>query len=280
VRCGDLVRFPDRLKPITIGVRSLSVSPATLQLGQGASKPLALKGLLSDGQAAPRSLLAGAAWATSNSAVAVVETGDAVFGTGPGTAVVTAQLGTAEVSAVVTVTGTSNLAAGDTNSTAPGASSSRSGDGGSSLSSPGRSGGSSPSSQPSASPPLCTPKIATAGPFEAAGSQTVEVTGSCFGAGNTASAADTAYFEITDLTKGWSACWTDGPGDLVTCNISSWTNDGITFSGYTGYYGQGGWVVSDGDEIEVQVWNPQSSNGPAACQVVAGSGSATNCSGS
>ena len=97
---------------MTIGVRSLSISPATLQLSPGASKPLTLKGLLSDGQAAPRSLLAGVAWSTSNSAVAVVETSGAVFGAGPGTAVVTAELGTARASAVVMVTATSNLAGG------------------------------------------------------------------------------------------------------------------------------------------------------------------------
>jgi hypothetical protein len=259
-------------RPVGIGVRSLSISPATLQLGKGASRPLTLKGLLSDGQAAPRPLLAGAAWSTSNTAVAVVETGGAVLGVGPGTAVVTAQLGTARASAVVTVTGTSNLAGGNTNSTAPGVSSSRARGGGPSSSSPGGGG--------TTSPPLprsCTPRIATVGAFEAAGTQTVYVTGSCFGTGNTSSAADTQYFEITDRTKGWSGCWTNGPGDLVTCNIFSWTDSEISFSGFAGYYGQGGWVVSNGDDIEVEVWNAQSGKGPATCQVVVGSGSLTNC---
>lgn len=121
------------------------------------------------------------------------------------------------------------------------------------------------------------PQIATVGAFEAAGTQTVYITGSCFGTGNTSSAADTEYFEITDLTKGWSACWTNGPGNLVTCNIFSWTGGEISFSGFAGDYGQGGWVVSNGDDIEVKVWNAQSGNGPATCQVVVGSGSLTNC---
>jgi hypothetical protein len=275
-------------RPVGIGVRSLSISPATLQLGQGASRPLTLKGLLSDGQAAPRSLLAGTAWSTSNSAVAMVETGGAVLGAGPGTAVVTAQLGTARASAVITVTGPSNLAEGDTSSTAPGVSSSPGRGGGPSPSSPGRGGGpsssspggegaTSPSPSPTSSPTSCTPRIATVGAFEAAGTQTVYVTGSCFGTGNTSSAADTEYFEITDVTKGWSACWTNGPGDLVTCNIFSWTGGEISFGGFAGYYGQGGWVVSNGDDIEVKVWNAQSGNGPATCQVVVGSGSPTSC---
>ena len=259
-------------RPVGIGVRSLSISPPKLQLGQGASRPLTLKGLLSDGQAAPRPLLAGAAWSTTNTAVAVVETGGAVLGVGPGTAVVTAQLGTARASAVVTVTGMSNLAGGDTNSTAPAVSSSRGRGGGPSSSSPG--GGRTTSSP---LPRSCTPRIATVGAFEAAGTQTVYVTGSCFGTGNTSSAADTQYFEITDRTKGWSGCWTNGPGNLVTCNIFSWTDSEISFSGFTGYYGQGGWVVSNGDDIEVKVWNAQSGKGPATCQVVVGSGSLTNC---
>jgi hypothetical protein len=200
-------------KPVTIGVRSLSISPATLQLGPGASRPLTLKGLLSDGQAAPRSLLAEVAWSTSNSAVAVVETSGAVFGAGPGTAVVTAELGTARASAVVTVTATSNPAGGNANSTAPGLSSPQARGGGHSSPSPGGGGASSPPPSPASSPTSCMPQIATVGAVEAAGTQTVYITGSCFGTGNTSSAADTQYFEITDVTKGWSACWTDGPGE-------------------------------------------------------------------
>jgi hypothetical protein len=266
-------------RPVTIGVRSISISPATLQLGPGDNRPLTLKGLLSDGQAASKSLLAGAAWSTSNSAVAVVETGDAVFGVGPGTAVVTAQLGTARASAVVTVTGTSNIAGGDPNSRAPAVPPSPGRGEESPSSSPRAGGGSSPSPSPSpsSSPTSCTPQIATVGAFAAAGNQTVYITGSCFGTGNTSSAADTEYFEITDVTKGWSGCWTNGPGDLVTCNIFSWTDDEISFSGFAGYYGQGGWVVANGDTIEVKVWNAQSDTGPATCQVVAGSGSTSNC---
>jgi hypothetical protein len=130
-------------------------------------------------------------------------------------------------------------------------------------------------------PPPCTPKIATVGPFGATATQTVEITGSCFGAGNTSSGADTAYFRISDLTAGWNACWTGDPNtDQVGCDISSWTDTTITFSGYTGDYGQNGWVVTKGDDIEVQVWNPQSGKGPATCDVVAGSSAPSNCSGS
>ena len=119
-------------------------------------------------------------------------------------------------------------------------------------------------------PTPCTPKINAVGPFQATATQTVEITGSCFGSGNTTSGADTAYFRISDLTAGWNACWTGDPNtDQITCDISSWTNQKITFSGYTGNYG-GSWVITKGDDIEVQVWNPQSGKGPATYEVVAG----------
>jgi hypothetical protein len=128
----------------------------------------------------------------------------------------------------------------------------------------------------SSSPPPgpCTPAINAVGPFEATVTQTVEITGSCFGTGNTSSGADTAYFRISDLTAGWNACWTGDPGtDQVSCSIASWTNNEIIFSGYTGDYGEGSWVVTSGDLIEIQVWNPQSGKGPATFEVTAGGSS-------
>jgi serine/threonine protein kinase len=129
------------------------------------------------------------------------------------------------------------------------------------------------------SAPACTaPQIASVSAFQATATQTVQITGNCFGTGNTSSAVDTAYFRISDLTKGWNACWTLDPDtDSVTCDISSWTAQGITFSGYTGDYGA--YTVDAGDQIKVQVWNPQSGKGPATCQVVAGSGANNDCSG-
>ena len=68
--------------------------------------------------------------------------------------------------------------------------------------------------------PPCTPEIATVGPFEANATQTVEISGSCLGTGNTTSGTDTAYFRITDLTTGWNACWTGDPGTTLSRAIS------------------------------------------------------------
>jgi hypothetical protein len=133
-------------------------------------------------------------------------------------------------------------------------------------------------STPAPPPGPCTPRINTVGPVASANYTAVEVTGSCFGTGNTASRADTDYFRISDLTAGWNACWTGDPGtDQVTCNILTWNNTTIVFDGFTGGYGQNGWVISNGDRVKFQVWNPQSGKGPASCEVIVGSGATTHC---
>jgi len=124
----------------------------------------------------------------------------------------------------------------------------------------------------------CTLKLNAVGPFEAGAAQTVEITGCGFGTGDTTSRADSADFRISDLTAGWNACSTRDPGtDSVTCDISSWTNTTIVFSGFAGDYGQYTWAVAKGDKIGIQVWNPQSGQGPATCEVVAGDSGSAAC---
>ena len=116
----------------------------------------------------------------------------------------------------------------------------------------------------------CTPKINAVGPFASTATQTVGITGSCFGTGNTSSGTDTAYFRISDLTAGWNACWTGDPNtDFINCALLSWTNQRIIFSGFSGIYGQTGNVITAGDRISIQAWNPQSGKGPATYEVVA-----------
>ena len=116
----------------------------------------------------------------------------------------------------------------------------------------------------------CIPKINAVGPFKSAATQTVGITGSCFGIAHTTSGTDTAYFRISDLTAGWNACWTGDPHtDFINCGFLSWTNQKITFSGFSGVYGQSGDVITGGDHIRIQAWNPQSGKGPATYEVVA-----------
>jgi hypothetical protein len=150
-------------KPVTVGVRSLSISPASLNLTAGGSAPLTLTGLLGNGQAAPGSLLAGVAWTSSNQDVAVVEdSADTVVATGAGTAVITAQLGTAQASAVVTVAGTSNLAGGGNNPGAPPVSSATSTRTTSQSPAAARSSSAAPPTTPPPSTATSTPAPATA----------------------------------------------------------------------------------------------------------------------
>ena len=125
----------------------------------------------------------------------------------------------------------------------------------------------------------CAPEISLVGPGGAAAAGTLEIVGSCFGTGNTTTAADTSYFRISDLKKRrWNGCWTGDPDtDQVTCDISAWTDTTIIFNGFTGAFGRYGWVIRNGDHLEIQVWNPQSGKGPVICEIVAGSNATTNC---
>jgi hypothetical protein len=125
----------------------------------------------------------------------------------------------------------------------------------------------------------CAPKISSVGPTGAAATRTLKIIGTCFGTGNTTSATDTAYFRISDLKKRrWNGCWTGDPDtDQVTCDISAWTDTTIVFNGFTGAFGRYGWVIRNGDHLEIQVWNPQSGKGPVICEIVAGSNATTNC---
>lgn len=120
----------------------------------------------------------------------------------------------------------------------------------------------------------CTPQITSISSFAAQQTQSVTIKGKCFGTGNTVSSSDTPYFKITtepSTASEWHACYTnDAPADFVTCNITSWTNTSITFSGFTGQYGQNGWVVNQGNTLLINVWNPQTNQGPGTCTVIAG----------
>jgi hypothetical protein len=72
---------------------------------------------------------------------------------------------------------------------------------------------------------------------------------------------DSSYIQISDLTKGWNAGtnrWAGlGGGDWTTLHITSWTNTQIIISGFSGDYGTFGWTLSQGDHIEIDIWNAQ-----------------------
>jgi hypothetical protein len=118
------------------------------------------------------------------------------------------------------------------------------------------------STGPSATP--CTPSISSIGPFQATASQSVEIQGSCFGTGATLNDSRNFYLQILDRSgsHAWSACYrVKRPS--VSCTVSSWTNDEITFDGFDASYGSGHNKLKAGDQLVVAVWNPQTLVGPA-----------------
>ena len=89
----------------TVQLRSLTMNVPTLQLDVAATAQLTVSGVLGNGTAAPRDIVTAAAWNSANPSVAVVGPNGEVTGTGPGTTVVTAQIGAVQAYAAVTVTG-------------------------------------------------------------------------------------------------------------------------------------------------------------------------------
>lgn len=83
-----------------------------------------------------------------------------------------------------------------------------------------------------------------------------------YGFGNT-SQVTPGMLMIDDPTQGWRA---GHPGDAVQPQVQSWTNTGVVVSGFAGYGlsdqtnwtdGNGSWVFRPGDQLTIQVVNPQ-----------------------
>jgi hypothetical protein len=90
--------------------------------------------------------------------------------------------------------------------------------------------------------------------------QTITIAGSGFGLAPPF-LGDSAYIQVSDLTQGWNAGYAP-QGDAVNLAVQSWTNSHIVIGGFTGAYGQGNWVLNDGDQVVVRVWNAQTGAGP------------------
>jgi hypothetical protein len=111
--------------------------------------------------------------------------------------------------------------------------------------------------------------------------QTITITGTGFGTLSPFN-GDSPYIRISDVTREWNAGSTRDPGaDLVTLDVTSWTNTQITVAGFTGDYGAPpysvpyNWTLNDGDTVDVQIWNAQTSAGPAQFNAVVGAPAAT-----
>jgi hypothetical protein len=127
----------------------------------------------------------------------------------------------------------------------------------------------------------CTPTITDVSAFTPGEYPNVRVQGTCFGTGGAFQATDSLDLSVTDLgpdgtlaelggTSGWQAC-SRRPAEVnqVTCTVSHWTNTAITLASFSGLYGSDGWAVVQGDKVAIQVWNAQTSAGPATVLVTA-----------
>jgi DNA-binding winged helix-turn-helix (wHTH) protein len=106
--------------------------------------------------------------------------------------------------------------------------------------------------------------------------QRIEIRGRGFGMHVPYAHTDSPYLAIRDITGHWAAGrlvphnW-----DEVMLDVESWADPEIVISGFSGDYGVNGWKLTEGDELEIAVWNPQSGVGPARYRVSVGSTNAT-----
>jgi len=89
--------------------------------------------------------------------------------------------------------------------------------------------------------------------------QTVVITGSGFGTQSPYN-GDSSFLSLLDLQEGptgtgWDAGFGGSEDDLVTLNVTSWTDTQIVIEGFTGSYGSNNWVFQPGDQVVVGVSN-------------------------
>ncbi|MGD0347794.1 MAG: MBG domain-containing protein, partial [Terracidiphilus sp.] len=119
------------------------------------------------------------------------------------------------------------------------------------------------------------------------GTQTITILGLGFGVNTAAPYAnqDSEYIRIYDVTGNptdgpWSAGYCcDVPQDVVTLDVTKWSDPEIDVSGFDGGYGTHAWVLNQGDQLWVFAWNATTGAGPAICTgVYVDSGVTTYCS--
>jgi DNA-binding winged helix-turn-helix (wHTH) protein len=107
--------------------------------------------------------------------------------------------------------------------------------------------------------PEVAPEIASVSPVRPQSRQRIVIKGRGFGSHVPYSDTDSPYLAIRDKTAHWAAGriipWN---WDEVMLDVESWTDSQIVLSGFSGSYGEQGWKLNTGDELEIAVWNPQS----------------------
>ena len=112
----------------------------------------------------------------------------------------------------------------------------------------------------------CSPTVADVSRVSTAQTQTIAISGSCFGSHAPFSNGNTLFLEIHDASQGdWGAGY---GGDIVSLSVSSWTNNRIVVTGFAGAFGTSGFTLNRGDQVLISVSNassadPQHPDGPS-----------------
>ncbi len=104
-----------------------------------------------------------------------------------------------------------------------------------------------------------SPKITSISRISPFQYQTIVITGGGFGTQQPYT-GDSHHIWFADTTKGWGAGYNI---DAVTLIVNSWEDSQIVLGGFSGSWGSNNWTLDIGDKVNVDVWNPQSGDGPA-----------------
>ncbi len=93
--------------------------------------------------------------------------------------------------------------------------------------------------------------------------QTIVITGSGFGT-HKPYTGDTPYISFEDVTAspGWQAGYSPY-NDTVTLIVQEWEDSKIILGGFSGAWGEFNYILTLGDSVQIEVWNPQTGAGPA-----------------
>lgn len=113
-----------------------------------------------------------------------------------------------------------------------------------------------------------TPRITSLSPILPQKTQSITIRGSGFGS-QPRYAGNSAYLQFTNTSRNWNAGYSP-QGNAVGLDVSLWTDSQIVIEGFTGPYGQNGWILGPGDQVQVKVWNAQTATGPATSVLTVG----------
>jgi hypothetical protein len=113
-------------------------------------------------------------------------------------------------------------------------------------------------------PPHNGPYIRSVTPIFPQARQRIVIKGRDLGLHVPFARTDCSYLSIRDTTTRWTAGrMVPHNWDQVMLDVETWNDEEIVVSGFSGPYGQSGWELAPGDEVEIAVWNPQTGQGPA-----------------